>query len=170
MLINVSGLLQEPIGARREYGFIGETVDAAAVNSQVELMRTDAGVLVSATCEAEVQQTCSLCLVTYPQSLNFTFSEEYFPLIDVTTGHKLPAPDDAEDLQINEQHHLDVADAVRQYLIMYEPQNPICRTDCRGLCPQCGADRNRVSCKCPPVPARIEWAKLQELWAEQSDG
>ena len=169
MLVNVSGLMQEPIGARRSYGFIGEDVGSALVNCEVELMRTDVGILVSATCDCEQQLTCSLCLEPYRQKLSFSFDEEYFPIIDIATGRKMPERDTSEDLQINEQHHLDVGDAVRQYLIMHEPQNPICKTDCLGLCPQCGVDRNTVSCKCPPIPARSEWAKLQELWADKSE-
>ena len=169
MLINVSALMQEPIGARRSYGFIGEDVGSAVVNCQADLMRTDAGILVSATCDAENQQTCSLCLKPYPHKLQFSFEEEFFPVIDIATGRKMSERDTSEDLQINEQHHLDVSDAVRQYLIMHEPQNPICKADCLGLCPQCGVDRNTVSCKCPPRPARSEWAALQELWTSKTD-
>jgi uncharacterized protein len=29
---------------------------------------------------------------------------------------------------------------------------PVCREDCRGLCPSCGANRNRETCSC-----QIEW-------------
>lgn len=169
MLVNVSGLMQEPTGARRSYGFISEDVDSALVNCRAELMRTDAGILVSATCDAENEQTCSLCLKPYTHKLQFSFDEEFFPVIDIVTGRKMPERDTSEDLQIDEQHHLDIASAVRQYLIMHEPQNPVCKTDCLGLCAQCGVDRNTVSCKCPPVPARSEWVKLQELWAGKTD-
>ncbi len=169
MLINVSAIMQENIGVRRTYGFIGETVANATVNCNVELMRTDAGILASVTCDSEQNETCSLCLKPYTQRLEFSLEEEFFPVIDIRTGRQLPGRDNTEDLQINEQHHLDIADAVRQYLIMYEPQNPICKLDCAGLCPQCGVDRNTISCKCPQRPARNEWVKLQELWAASSD-
>ena len=170
MLINVSALLQEPIGARREYTFIGEDVGNATVTCQTQLMRTDAGILVSARCDAEQRQTCSLCLNHFVQVIRFTFDEEYFPTIDIATGRRMPERDSSEDLQIDAQHHLDVSDAVRQYLIMKEPQNPVCRVDCKGLCPQCGEDRNTVSCKCPPIAERSEWATaLAEAWASQQD-
>ncbi len=168
MLINVSALMQENIGARRAYGFTGETVNDAAINCDAELMRTDAGILVSASCVSERDETCSLCLKRYRETQEFSFAEEYFPVIDITTGKRLPPRDSSEDLSISQQHLLDVGDAVRQYLILHELQNPVCAPNCAGLCPQCGADRNTVSCTCPSEPARSEWAALREIWASRS--
>ncbi len=170
MLINISALMQEPIGESREYGFIGEIVDDANVNCEAELMRTDVGILVSATCASEQGRTCSLCLKPYTHKMQFSFDEEFYPVIDIATGRKLPERDTIEDLLISETHHLDIADAVRQHLIMHEPQNPICKPDCAGLCPQCGADRNTVSCKCPSGSAQSEWAAaLQHIWNANPD-
>ena len=39
---------------------------------------------------------------------------------------------------------------------------PLCREDCLGLCPRCGADRNTEPCACAPVPDP-RWAALGEL-------
>ena len=170
MLIKISALIQEPIGESREYGFIGEIVDDATVNCEAELMRTDVGIRVSATCASEQERTCSLCLKPYTHKMQFSFDEEFYPVIDIATGRKLPERDTIEDLLISETHHLDIADAVRQHLIMHEPQNPICKPDCAGLCPQCGADRNTVSCKCPSGSAQSEWAAaLQHIWNANPD-
>ena len=170
MLINASQIMRESIGARRIYEFPDESVGGAQVSCVAALMRTDAGILVSATCQASQDATCARCLTGYTEAREFAFAEEYFPVIDILTGRKLPPRDVQEDLMITEHHMLDVADAIQQYLILEEPRLPICRPDCAGLCPQCGADRNAVSCTCSPTQARNEWGLLRDLWNAQKDG
>jgi uncharacterized protein len=44
--------------------------------------------------------------------------------------------------------HVDVRDAVREELVLAAPAYPLCREECRGLCPQCGADLNPGPCGC----------------------
>ena len=41
-----------------------------------------------------------------------------------------------------EAHQLDVASWVRDLIADGLPQKLLCREDCRGLCPRCGADLN----------------------------
>lgn len=44
--------------------------------------------------------------------------------------------------------HVDVADAVREELVLVARQYPLCREDCAGLCQHCGADLNHGPCGC----------------------
>ena len=43
---------------------------------------------------------------------------------------------------------LDLVPVVREELMLAVPLFPLCREDCAGLCPQCGADLNRGPCEC----------------------
>ena len=43
---------------------------------------------------------------------------------------------------------LDIAETIRAALIFYEPMQPLCGEDCKGLCFHCGADRNQKECQC----------------------
>ncbi len=47
---------------------------------------------------------------------------------------------------------LDLSDAVREEVGFAVPTYPLCRDDCAGLCPRCGADLNAGPCGCDPVP------------------
>jgi uncharacterized protein len=53
---------------------------------------------------------------------------------------------------------LDITELVRQHLVLAVPMAPLCRPDCRGLCPTCGADRNEGDCGCSAdaVDPRLE--------------
>ncbi len=43
------------------------------------------------------------------------------------------------------------------------PMKPLCREDCRGLCPICGADRNAGTCQCEESTPDPRWAALAAL-------
>lgn len=47
---------------------------------------------------------------------------------------------------------LDLSEIAREQLYLALPMKPLCRDDCRGLCPVCGINRNREVCSC-----RTEW-------------
>jgi uncharacterized protein len=43
------------------------------------------------------------------------------------------------------------------------PMKPLCREDCQGLCPVCGADRNTGACSCEESTTDPRWAALAAL-------
>jgi len=49
--------------------------------------------------------------------------------------------------------HVDLRPALREELALAVDAFPLCREDCRGLCPRCGADLNRGPCQCATLPA-----------------
>jgi len=40
---------------------------------------------------------------------------------------------------------------------------PLCREDCQGLCPVCGADKNTGTCSCEESTPDPRWAALAAL-------
>ena len=46
---------------------------------------------------------------------------------------------------------LDLRPAVREHWLLAAPAFALCREDCKGLCPTCGADLNAGPCDCPPL-------------------
>ncbi len=45
-----------------------------------------------------------------------------------------------------EDAQIDLQPLMREYALLEIPINPLCRADCRGLCPVCGEDLNRQDC------------------------
>ena len=50
------------------------------------------------------------------------------------------------------------------------PVQPLCREDCAGLCPRCGADRNRESCRCREIESESPFAVLSKLRKGRGEG
>jgi uncharacterized protein len=61
--------------------------------------------------------------------------------------------EDASDVYVLEPgaRLLDLRPALREEWLLAVPAFPLCRPDCKGLCPRCGADLNAGPCACPPA-------------------
>jgi len=57
---------------------------------------------------------------------------------------------------------VDLAEPLREAALLGLPQKFLCAEECRGLCPHCGANRNRETCSCPVGDADPRWAGLPE--------
>ena len=172
MQINVAQLLKESIGSTRDYGVDGVVdITGSGIESrvcgEVGLMRTDRGVLVKGTLRTEAEVACGRCLAlcSYPLVLNI--EDEYFPTVDVNTGASVVVPDEPGCFTIDEQHVLDLTEAVRQYALLAVPMKPLCRQDCAGLCSGCGRNLNLGPCGCPPRQVDPRWVALTKLTSEQ---
>jgi uncharacterized protein len=85
----------------------------------------------------------------------------------VDDAHLIFAEEGDEDTDDPDVYHLqpeaselDLRPAIREQWLLAAPQFTLCREDCPGLCPTCGADLNAGPCGCPPaVDARWDVLK-----------
>ncbi|MBA7507361.1 hypothetical protein ES706_06080 [subsurface metagenome] len=166
MQINVSQQLKAPIGLRRSYE-VSEIINIAGgsnmVQGKVGLMRTHRGILVKGALHTEVEVTCSRCLSLFSRPLALNIEEEYFPIIDVSSGAPLSLPEEPGCFTIDEHHILDLTEAMRQYMLLAIPMKPLCREDCAGLCPSCGHNLNEGPCNCLPQGTESRSSGLSKL-------
>lgn len=62
---------------------------------------------------------------------------------------------------------LDTRPLLLEQLQLNIPMKPLCRPDCRGLCPRCGADLNAGACACAEPAVDPRWAALA-AWKDPS--
>lgn len=147
---NVAQLLKRSSGAVRTQEvrapldeLEAELKPLAPLTGQVKLLRTAQGVLATGHLNTRVQLVCDRCLEPLSASVSMEVADEFYPTIDVSSGHFRPESLEAEEaLRIDEHHILDLTEVVRQDLLVALPMHPVCREDCRGLCPVCGESRN----------------------------
>ena len=167
MHFNVSGLVLEGIGASRTYE-IDDVLRAPGqeperVTGTVEMIRTRAGVLVRAHLRMVEPEVCSRCLNPLEEAVALEFEAAFQSMVDARTGAHLPQPSDRDAFLIDERHTLDLSEAVRQYREVSLEMQPLCRPDCKGLCPTCGKDLNLGPCDCESPPEESPWSKLAAL-------
>jgi uncharacterized protein len=129
---------------------------------EARLSRGARGVALSAHVETRVTLTCVRCLAPFEQSVSRDFRltlvmQDPDPGEDSAEPPELP---DDLDLYPVRSQRVDMSDVVREQVDLSLPMNPVCRSDCRGLCPQCGANLNQKTCDCPSRPADPRWEGL----------
>jgi uncharacterized protein len=166
---NVAQLLKQPSGACRVYDIDAEMPpldDAlhvvAPFHGQVRFTRVGAGLLVTGELNTVIELECTRCLSSFRAPVSFEIEEEFHPTLDVVTGVRLPQEPDQDPATLIDEHHiLDLAEVVRQDLLLSRPSS-VCRPDCRGFCPQCGQNWNEGTCNCQEKPFDPRWAALKE--------
>jgi uncharacterized protein len=132
------------------------------------LIRTKDGVLVRAHLSLVEPETCSRCLQPLDETVRIDFEEEFLVTHDLRTDK--PVEVDPDAFTIDERHLLDLTEAVRQYREVSLVMQPLCRPDCRGLCPECGQDLNQGDCDCRKGPIDHRWTGLAALQSAMSEG
>jgi DUF177 domain-containing protein len=149
LAFNVAGLMGGAAGDDRRPAVQDAWIDmpadlrlAAPIEGSVRLARTGRSILAGADLTTALEEVCSRCLRSLVSPVHVEFLEEALPSIDFATGEPLDLSAEPDALRIDEHHVLDLAGPVRDAISMAEPIAPLCRPDCRGLCPECGADLN----------------------------
>jgi len=165
---NVSQLLMAPQGTRRHWTFdedaaaLREPVIVGPVRGEVTCTRTQ-GVLADCQFEATLALDCGRCLEPATVLVSGRFQEEFAQAVDVRSGAPLPESPDVDAFVIDENHYLDLGEAIRQSVLIAAPLQPLCRPECRGLCIRCGQNLNEEACTCEPSLADSPFYALQEL-------
>ena len=107
---------------------------------------------------ATLQLACARCLKPFTQALDTVVDLTYVPdkaPAGTAAKDKGHAPDAEVELQDEDlstayyhDHVLDLGDMIREQIYLALPMRPLCRADCPGLCPHCGADRSLEPCQC----------------------
>jgi len=91
---------------------------------------------------------CSRCLepVTVPVVTTFTCT---FVPAESKVGEMDPSQSD-EDLDFGyyQDEMIDLEPLVLEQVVLQVPLKPLCREDCKGLCPHCGTNLNTAACQC----------------------
>jgi uncharacterized protein len=113
--------------------------EGADIELDLRLESVSEGVLVSGTARAPVVGTCVRCLDPLDGDVEVDLTE-LFVYGDREVERAGVGDDlDAEDLARLEDDLIDLEPVLRDAVVLALPIAPVCREDCQGLCPQCGA-------------------------------
>lgn len=99
--------------------------------------------IVTGTVGADIRFSCSRCADKFAVRLE---DHSFFCEKEVLDVHQT----------------VDLTDEVRETIILAFPNYPLCGDSCRGLCPRCGVNLNRESCRCKPAEAG-QWSAFSGL-------
>ena len=127
----------------------------------LQISADGADVLVQGRLAATVPQTCGRCLESFPARVDATVDVRLVPRPATKDNVELGADDLDVDFYDNDE--LDVTRVVANEATLALPMKALCREDCRGLCPVCGANRNVAPCTCDTRPPDPRLVALRDL-------
>ena len=142
--LNVGFIIHQTVGYSRDFPFeipsirLPPDLELNDLTGTVRITRTAQGLLVQAKLQARIDAECVRCLTEFQQPLAIDFSDLYaFTTASMTeSGLLLP-----------ENGKIDLAPIVRDEMLLAIPIKPLCKPDCKGLCPICGENRNETPCQ-----------------------
>ena len=132
----------------------------AEATCEVTLESFAGGVMVTGTVAAPWKGLCRRCASPVEGMLRIPVRERF-----TEPGTRYGDPDDDDAYPVVDDE-LDLGPMVRDAVVLELPLAPLCREECRGLCPYCGCDRNEEACDCE-APRDSRWANLDVLRSAQ---
>ena len=100
--------------------------------------------------QTTLELNCGRCLEPFMLPVDADFDLRYHPQGQNTgTGEaEQEIEDDDLTTAFYENDEIDLGHLMREQFNLSLPMKPLCREDCRGLCPVCGINLNKGSCDC----------------------
>ncbi|MDI6783489.1 MAG: DUF177 domain-containing protein [bacterium] len=146
----------------------------------ISFTKTGNHIIVSGEAATKVQSNCSRCLDPFEYSMQTQFTTELRPkpvkVAETAAGSKKSKSqkEELEEIELEAEvagetevtyytsELFDLSEETRQYLELAMPMQPLCKEDCSGLCPRCGANLNKGKCGCSPAELENPFAVLKQ--------
>jgi uncharacterized protein len=119
------------------------------VSYEISLTNTGEGVLLAGTARAKGSSECARCLEDAP----FAVEGEVQGYFILNPDRKDRESSDDEFTAVGADGVVDLAAPILAAIVYELPQVLLCKEDCAGLCPNCGANLNEQSCDCADMPS-----------------
>ncbi len=135
--------------------------EPAAVSGKVRLAGNE--VFVSGHIETRAQVECDRCLQPVELPVSADFALEYISGADYESSAVAELTEDEMSVSVFDSEAIDVDEIVKEQVLLTVPTRMLCREDCKGICPECGTDRNTGECNCVTNDIDPRWAALKNL-------
>ena len=142
----------------------GECLFLEPLQISLRVAREFDHIRVEGAVETRIRLACSRCLTEFESRLASTFTIFYIR----SSGASQPE----EDVELSEQDlvsvsfegdEIDFGDEIANQVFMEIPFKPLCKEECKGLCPQCGIDLNTSDCGCGGSGQNLKFNALKNL-------
>ena len=158
--LNVGFIVHQEVGYHHEFPFefeqiqIADDLDLHHFQGTALIGRTPQGLILRGKFKAETLLECMRCLSPFEQAIQWEMTELYAFKKKSVSESGLLLPEDAQ---------IDLAPIMREYALLEIPIKPICKPDCKGLCPECGEDLNLADCGHRRLAEESPFSALKDL-------
>ena len=179
LVVNVLDLLRRP-GSQKDVSVVAKAADfdfadsriddSSDVHIEMQLESSSTGIVASGTATITWSSICRRCLRPVSGSVEAELDEAFSRGVAPAAHHRGDTAGDAlSETEPIVGDQIDFTLPVREAVLLAVPEAPLCRADCPGLCPQCGADRATTKCACVVETRDERWAALDALRGKLGD-
>jgi uncharacterized protein len=143
-------------------------IEPLEVTATAELLESQ--IRIEGNLETKIELVCARCLEPVVEEVSRTFDLFYAPVPKVEKPTIDQLKDDETEIGFYKGEGLFLADVLKEQLLLALPLKAICQSDCRGLCPNCGANLNHEECRCETHatdPRMAPLARLKQDWLKK---
>jgi len=176
MFLDVKDLAVRKVHIRKSYapGSIDYGLSEVKQSEPLEVIATaellDGQIRVSGALQTKIEMVCARCLEPVVEEVHRDFDLFYQPLLKGPPNEEERLKDDDTEIGFFEGEGLFLADVLKEQVLLSLPMKVICQSDCRGLCPYCGANLNQEQCRCErhtSDPRLAPLARLKQDWLKK---
>jgi uncharacterized protein len=106
---------------------------------------------------------CDRCLDPVRFEYDEAFELNYREAPKGGTESEVEIDDEEAEIGYYEGEGVRLEDVAGEQLLLWLPMQCVCSEECKGICPVCGANRNKTSCDCHEKPVDERWAALRDI-------
>jgi uncharacterized protein len=116
----------------------------------------------------ELELPCSRCLEPFRLPVDQAFDLRYHPQAEASTDPEIEVAEEDLETSFYRDEQIDLNELLREQFYLALPMKPLCREDCKGLCPHCGTNLNTETCACTPAWEDPRLAALKQFKSRES--
>lgn len=95
-----------------------------------------------------LEQSCGRCLEPFREPVDASFDIRYLPHSENAGDVEREVEEDDLSDAFYRDEVIDLRQLMEEQFYLALPMKPLCRPDCKGLCPNCGTNLNETTCEC----------------------
>lgn len=144
-------------GGSDDYALAGQVALALRVRKDGDKCR------IAGSVRTVLGLACGRCLERFEMPGDLAVDLLYLPESANRAGEESEIAEEDLSIAFYRDNRIDLLQMVHEQCQLALPMKPLCREDCRGLCPACGVNRNERSCGCDTTWRDPRFAALETL-------
>ena len=143
---------------------------ATPVELHVLVHKDDGRVRLEGRVSASLSVPCSRCLEPFDVAVDSPFDLRYVPQATLAAGTGDDREVGEDDLSTvpYDGESIDLGHVLEEQFYLALPMKPLCREECKGLCPACGTNLNLQSCSCDTTWVDPRMDALRTLFPDRT--
>lgn len=112
---------------------------------------------------ANLEAECDRCLGTARFAIDTPFDLFYRPNTAVNREEEHAIDEGEAEIGFYDFPGIELEDIIKEQVLLQLPMQHICSPDCKGICPNCGLNRNETDCGCAAQTGGDRWQALKDI-------